>query len=182
MKSRKRLLGIDIGSVSISMVEMDYDKKIISCKYIQHYGKIRDSLLSLLNEIDIKKIGGITYTSSTPPILKNAFRCDSQVTVIEAVKHYCGTAGSVLIVGAEKFGLILFNSDGTYRKLRTNSSCAAGTGSFLDQQARRLNLKDAAELIETALKNTGDIPVIAARCAVFAKTDLIHAQQAGYSI
>ncbi|NOY09066.1 MAG: CoA activase [Spirochaetes bacterium] len=182
MKSQKRLLGIDIGSVSISMVEMDCDRKIISSKYIQHYGKIRDNLLSLLNKIDINNIGGITCTSSTPPILKNAFRCDSQVAVIEAVKHYCGTVGSILVVGAEKFGLILFNGDGTYRKLRTNSSCAAGTGSFLDQQARRLNLKDAAELSETALKNTGDIPVIASRCAVFAKTDLIHAQQEGYSI
>ncbi len=182
MKNRKRLLGIDIGSVSISMVETDYDRKIISSHYIQHYGKIRDNLLSLFNEIDINNIGGIACTSSTPPILKNAFRYDNQVTVIEAVKHYCGRVGSILIVGAEKFGLILFNSDGTYRKLRTNSSCAAGTGSFLDQQARRLNLKDAAELSETALRNTGDIPVIASRCAVFAKTDLIHAQQEGYSI
>jgi activator of 2-hydroxyglutaryl-CoA dehydratase len=53
----------------------------------------------------------------------------------------------------------------------------AGTGSFLDQQARRLNLSGAAELSRIACSNTGPVPKIASRCAVFAKRDLVHAQQ-----
>lgn len=180
MKNGNILLGIDIGSVSISLVEMDYRKKILSYKYLPHHGKIRENLISLIGEINLRKIGRIAYTSSTPPILKNAYRYDSQVTVIEAVEHYYKRVDSILIVGAEKFGLILFDGEGNYKKLKANSSCAAGTGSFLDQQAQRLNLKDVAELSQTALKNTGSIPTIASRCAVFAKTDLIHAQQEAY--
>ena len=66
--------------------------------------------------------------------------------------------------------------------MRSNSSCAAGTGSFLDQQAFRLNLPGIEVLSEVALKNKGPIPDIASRCSVFAKTDLIHAQQRGYSL
>jgi hypothetical protein len=62
------------------------------------------------------------------------------------------------------------------------TSCAAGTGSFLDQQARRLNLQTAEALSRRAICNRGNIPKIATRCAVFAKTDLVHAQQEGYTL
>jgi hypothetical protein len=83
-------------------------------------------------------------------------------------------------VGAERFSLVLFDRHGNYRSCRTNTSCASGTGSFLDQQAVRLGLEKGGVLAELALRNTGAFPLIASRCAVFAKTDLVHAQQAGY--
>ncbi|MBI4682241.1 MAG: CoA activase, partial [Nitrospirae bacterium] len=79
-------------------------------------------------------------------------------------------------------GLISFDEAGNYRNFKSNSSCAAGTGSFLDQQARRLNLSGIEELSGIAFNNKGVIPKIATRCAVFAKTDLVHAQQEGYSL
>ena len=85
-------------------------------------------------------------------------------------------------MGGEKFGLVLFDENDKYRKFKSNSSCAAGTGSFLDQQARRLNLKNISEFGDLAKTNKGDFPKIASRCSVFAKTDLIHAQQEGYSL
>ena len=90
-------------------------------------------------------------------------------------------AKSLLLVGAEKFSLIRFDDLGNFESARSNSSCAAGTGSFLDQQALRLNLAGIEELCDIAQKNNGPIPDIASRCSVFAKTDLIHAQQRGYS-
>ena len=89
---------------------------------------------------------------------------------------------SILNVGGEKFSLIRFDKDGHYQSLRSNTSCAAGTGGFLDQQAKRLSLKDSAELSKKALANTGETPKIASRCSVFAKTDIIHRQQEGYSL
>jgi len=52
-----------------------------------------------------------------------------------------------------------------------------GTGSFLDQQAKRLNLKSIETLRHVAFATRSNTPRIATRCAVFAKTDLIHAQQ-----
>ncbi|EKD26003.1 MAG: hypothetical protein ACD_79C01412G0001, partial [uncultured bacterium] len=58
----------------------------------------------------------------------------------------------------------------------------AGTGSFLDQQVSRLKIQDIDSFCEIAFSNKDTIPPIASRCAVFAKTDLIHAQQEGYSL
>ena len=71
---------------------------------------------------------------------------------------------------------------GNYQSTKINTSCAAGTGSFLDQQVGRLNLSGIVELCDRAIKNTGAIPPIASRCAVFSNTDIIHAQQRGYSV
>ncbi|MCK4515458.1 MAG: hypothetical protein KAU31_09385, partial [Spirochaetaceae bacterium] len=88
----------------------------------------------------------------------------------------------LLIIGGERFALIQFDGDGHYQSSRGNTGCAAGTGGFLDQQSQRLGLRDAGELGKLASENTGNRPKVASRCAVFAKTDLIHAQQEGYSL
>ena len=107
---------------------------------------------------------------------------NTQVAVIAATRQLCQEAVSVLHIGAEKFMLIKLDKNGNYQSTKTNTSCAAGTGSFLDQQAARLNLPGIEELCEKAKRNTGDVPVIASRCAVFANTDIIHAQQRGFSV
>jgi activator of 2-hydroxyglutaryl-CoA dehydratase len=86
-----------------------------------------------------------------------------------------------LHIGAEKFMLIRFDGSGNYQSTKTSTS-SAGTGSFLDQQTDRLNLSGIEELCERALKNDGEIPTIASRCAVFSNTDIIHAQQRGFSV
>ena len=99
-----------------------------------------------------------------------------------AVSQLSLDARSILHVGAERFFLLELDEKGSYTHTSHSSSCAAGTGSFLDQQALRLNLKDTAHLSDMALQNHSAIPDIAARCSVFAKTDLIHAQQKGYSL
>ncbi len=91
-------------------------------------------------------------------------------------------ARSIVFVGGEKFGLIRLSETGAYRGARTSSSCAAGTGSFLDQQARRLGFAGVDELVRRALASTTPAPKISTRCAVFARTDLVHAQQAGHSL
>ncbi|MGD9824783.1 acyl-CoA dehydratase activase, partial [Desulfobacter sp.] len=89
---------------------------------------------------------------------------------------------AILHVGGEKFFLSLFDSHGNYRGQRHNSGCAAGTGAFLDQQAGRIHLQGSANISSLALENRDQRPDIATRCAVFAKTDLIHAQQQGYDL
>jgi predicted CoA-substrate-specific enzyme activase len=101
---------------------------------------------------------------------------------MEAIRRRHGQAGAILTVGGERFSLVTFDEAGNYLGCKTNTSCAAGTGSFLDQQARRLNLPGSETLAALALKNRGPLPQIASRCAVFAKTDLIHAQQEGFPL
>ena len=176
------IVGIDIGSVALSVVVVDEKGAVINSFYQFHTGAISDTLRSILNNIDIKRVGGIAMTLSGPEIFSNVSRYDTQIAMIAAVKKYHAEVGSILFVGGENFGLITFNELGDYERFRSNSSCAAGTGSFLDQQAKRLNLKSIETLSSVAFCNQSNTPKIATRCAVFAKTDLIHAQQEGYSI
>jgi predicted CoA-substrate-specific enzyme activase len=176
------IVGIDIGSVALSMVVMDEKGAVSNSFYQFHQGAIADTLRQMLSRIEITRIGGIAMTQSGPDLLQNAERFDSQIAMIAAVKKYHDEIGSILFVGGENFGLITFNKEGDYERFRSNSSCAAGTGSFLDQQAKRLNLKSIETLSTVAFCNQSNTPKIATRCAVFAKTDLIHAQQEGYSV
>lgn len=182
MKDWAGIVGIDIGSVGVSVVELSPQGEVRKTGYACHLGNPKDTLRRLLNDIPLERGYAVAATSGTPKWVAAHRRTDHQVAVIRACKdRYLGLA-AILIVGGEKFGLIRFEPDGTYRDFRTNSSCAAGTGSFLDQQAQRLKLRDTAELSELALRNRGPVPGIASRCAVFAKTDLIHAQSEGYAL
>lgn len=182
MRSTTNFLGIDVGSVAISIVLLNSNKEVLQTAYDFHEGQIAVKLKELLSSFNMKNIGGIATTSSTPATVRGNAVYDSRVSYITAVQQLYEKAGSILIVGGEKFGLVQFDENHNYRKFKSNSSCAAGTGSFLDQQAKRLNLKTIAEFSDLACRNTGDFPKIASRCSVFAKTDLIHAQQEGYSL
>ncbi|MFC1585239.1 acyl-CoA dehydratase activase [Fibrobacterota bacterium] len=176
------VLGIDIGSVAVSTVMVDEIGKIVTSDYRFHQGRIRSALLESLGCHDLSPLCGLAVTSSSPKEFVEAGSYDTQVSIIHGVKKIHPDAGSILIIGGENFGLIKFNEKGAYESLRTNTSCAAGTGSFLDQQARRLNLEGSHSLSESAQTNEIVTPKIATRCAVFAKTDLIHAQQEGFSL
>jgi activator of 2-hydroxyglutaryl-CoA dehydratase len=179
---RKNFLGIDIGSVSVTIAVTDRHDQVLLSGYAFHKGRIPKTLFSLLKDVDVNSIAAVGYTSSSRSIIRKGRSVDSRVAYITAAKHFHPGVRSLLIIGAEKFGLVTFDNNGEYSNFKSNSSCAAGTGNFLDQQAERLNLKDIQEFCKIAYENKGPIPKIASRCAVFAKTDLIHAQQEGYSL
>jgi predicted CoA-substrate-specific enzyme activase len=179
---RDYILGLDIGSVSVSVAVTDRKGRIIHSGYDFHKGRIPETLFTLLGKIETEDIRTVGYTSSSGSVIKQGKRVDSRVAYITAARHLHPEVRSLLIIGAEKFGLVTFDSNGEYSNFKSNSSCAAGTGNFLDQQAERLNLQDIREFSRIAYENKGPIPKIASRCAVFAKTDLIHAQQEGYSL
>jgi|WetSurSiteA1Bulk_404760.scaffolds.fasta_scaffold01592_2 predicted CoA-substrate-specific enzyme activase len=177
------VLGIDIGSVSLSIVQLAADGRILRQYYKFHKGNINNAFSDAAKIFDLKGISAIACTSSSVCLnQKLVLNYNAQVAIIEASKYYCPKAASILHIGAEKFMLIRFDDGGNYQSTKTNSSCAAGTGSFLDQQTERLNLSGIEELCERALRNTEEIPHIASRCAVFSNTDIIHAQQRGYSV
>ncbi|MFO7557511.1 MAG: acyl-CoA dehydratase activase [Desulfobacterales bacterium] len=182
MFKNSNILGVDIGSVSISIVEMAPDKQIVRTAYEFHQGKITETLIRVLSHFDLPGVCGIASTSSTPPVLRVNQRYDNRVSIMKATRFFHDSVCAILIVGGEKFGLIRFDDLGNYFNFKSNTSCAAGTGSFLDQQAGRLGLSNIGELSELAFKNNGPVPKIASRCAVFAKTDLAHAQQEGYTL
>jgi len=181
-KTPCQILGFDIGSVAIAVTGVAIDKEILWTRYGFHHGNLKQTLSALLTGIDLSQVGWIAATTSTPDVIKATCRYDNRIAVISAARTFHSTVGSILIVGGEKFGLIRFDRNGNYLGYKANTSCAAGTGSFLDQQAERLSLKGIDELGGMAFANAGRVPKIASRCAVFAKTDLVHAQQEGYDL
>jgi predicted CoA-substrate-specific enzyme activase len=177
------ILGIDIGSVSLNIVQLDTDGKILRRFSQFHKGNIQNAFSEAGKIFDLSQINAIACTSSSICLNKKLILYyNAQVAIMAAARHFCTDAVSVLHIGAEKFMLIKFDPNGNYQSSKVNSSCAAGTGSFLDQQAVRLNLSGIEELCDKALKNTEEVPAIASRCAVFSKTDIIHAQQRGFSV
>ena len=175
-------LGVDTGSVAISMVQLDHDGSVINSGYRFHQGRITETLLEMERGFDLSSVRAVAHVSGNRLFNKTVPYYDSLTSIIEAVQHYYDFPGALLYVGAARFHLINFDSEANYMNTVTNTSCAAGTGSFLDQQSGRLKLKGIEQLCEIADRNREMIPDIASRCAVFAKTDLIHAQQAGYSL
>ncbi len=179
---KKRILGIDAGSVTVSVVELKKDGTLFREMYVPHWGKPASCLYDILSKMDLSGIIGVARTSTAPDLMRGSLTYDSRIAMIAGSKSRFPSPRSILHVGGEKFSLIRFDSDANYKKLSSNTSCAAGTGGFLDQQAKRLDMKDSAELSAKALANKGETPKIASRCSVFAKTDIIHRQQEGYSL
>ncbi len=183
MPKKDHYLGIDIGSVSIALALLNEELRIVHTSYAFHNGQLAESLAKSLHAIDFGRVRAVGCTSPTAALLKHHDQVtDSRVAYITAAKSYHPGLQALLIIGAEKFGLATFNNRGEYLNFKSNTSCAAGTGNFLDQQVARLNLKSIQEFCDLAYSNRGSFPLIASRCAVFAKTDLIHAQQEGYTL
>ena len=181
-------MGFDIGSVSLNTVIMDSGFNMIRDYYDYTHGKPFEVLYSrveeLLKEIRPDQIKLIAFTGTggklasklTGGIFVNEII--SQATSIGTLYPYAQT---VIEIGGEDSKLILLEKDlatGVSKLVdfEMNSICAAGTGSFLDQQARRIGVSIEKEFGEMALKSEHP-PRIAGRCSVFAKSDMIHLQQ-----
>ena len=176
------VVGVDVGAVSVSAVELSPDGKVLRTQYRLHQGDVETALAAVLGDVDLPALGALVCTTSAPALLQADARYDNQICLITAARRFHPRARSILVIGGERFGLVRFDETGTYLSFKANPLCAAGTGGFVDQQARRLNLEGARSLAELALANRDEPPQIASRCAVFAKTDLAHAQQEGYAL
>jgi len=178
----RHYLGIDIGSVSLSYVLIDQSKSILQKGYLFHHGNIYGLLKETLDGLDLSLVQQVAFNHKACDFFTAGVSVNEQVALIEGALFQQADFGGMFVIGGETFGLILFDEQNHYRRYIANSSCAAGTGGFLDQQAERLGLSDSAELSLLAETFKGTPPKIATRCAVFAKTDLIHSQQQGYSL
>ena len=168
-------LGIDIGSISTKGVLIDEDNNIISSSYITTDGSPIDATKRLLNK-------GIGTTGSARKII--GLMLDANVVKNEITAHAIGTLTlypdirTILEIGGQDSKIILIN-DGIITDYAMNTLCAAGTGSFLSSQAKRLGI-DVKKFGDIAC-NSENPTKIAARCTVFAESDLVHKAQIGYS-
>ena len=177
------IAGIDIGSVSIAMVLLDGRGQITYRDYCFHRGTIHAALKTLFDKLPVRQLKGFGVVAERGrEFFRSGVEVNEQVALIAGVKHFFPKPGAIITIGGETFGLILFDRQGHYNKYISNSACAAGTGAFLDQQASRLGLSGSDELSRLAEIYQGDPPPIATRCAVFARTDLVHIQQQGYGL
>jgi activator of 2-hydroxyglutaryl-CoA dehydratase len=174
------ILGLDIGSMSISAVRLNSEKQIAGSFYEAHHGRIGKCLQKMARRLDPANSLDIALTASTLQYSGDFEFTDIQTALISASRYPGKDFDHILHVGAEKFYLVKKDADGRYGSSRTNTSCAAGTGSFLDQQVKRLGILSIEEFCKLAENNRDDVPDIASRCSVFAKTDLFHAQQEGH--
>lgn len=158
MDAKATILGVNVGSVSVSIASIDGEGRLLRSDYAIHKGDVRGTLLRLLAKIDLGGLRGIGATAGAGGTVRADKIYDPGVAYVTAARRLHGEMSALLIVGGEKFALINFNDDGSYSDSRGNSPCAAGTGSFLDQQAGRLGLDGSAALSRTALAADGATP------------------------
>ena len=175
-----RFIGLDAGSVSVKLVILNDQGNIHDKYYERHRGYPLRTSLQLLREITQD---GSQYSLT---VTGSAGRLIASVLGLEPVNEIVAQSYStsrlfphiqtIIEMGGEDSKLILLGKGSRIiSDFSMNSVCAAGTGSFLDQQAERL-LLTIDEFSDMALKSKKP-PRIAGRCSVFAKSDMIHLQQ-----
>ena len=88
MESKKRVIGIDAGSVTVSVVVMDLSGTVLSHQYEYHHGKPALVLRDLLLEINYSNVIGVARTSSAPDIYEGAVSFDPNISIIKGVKFF----------------------------------------------------------------------------------------------
>lgn len=175
-------LGIDAGSTFLKIVGMNEKRKIIFTEYKAHLGEAEKTLWQVLSEQQlITEDVSLACTGS----LSEAIALSMGASYVDDVRAAATFARSffpdirnIIDIGGGSLTLIRLDENGNLADFSTNSLCAAGTGAFLDEQADRLHI--SYDWLNK-MKPVENPAVIATRCAVFAKSDLIHNQQAGKS-
>ncbi|MGI6669013.1 MAG: acyl-CoA dehydratase activase [Acetivibrionales bacterium] len=179
-------LGIDVGSVSINIVLADEDGNISGKLYRRTNGRpvvsLREGLAEIAEKHDYPLILAVGATGSgreLAGVLVGADAVKNEITshAIAAQSIVPGVR-TIIEIGGQDSKIIILR-DGIVYDFAMNTVCAAGTGSFLDRQAARLNIP-IEEFGELALHSKSPVR-IAGRCAVFAESDMIHKQQLGHS-
>ena len=176
-------LGIDVGSTTVKLVVLDDENKIVYSRYERHMSNVFEKVAELFE--DLKETMGdvsfnVTITGSgglSLSKLLGVYFEQEVVTCSHAVEQLIPDTDVAIELGGEDAKITFY---GQTVEQRMNGTCAGGTGAFIDQMAVLLNT-DAAGLNEAA-KNYKMIYPIAARCGVFAKTDIQPMINEGASI
>jgi predicted CoA-substrate-specific enzyme activase len=181
-------LGIDVGSVSTKVVVIDPRGKVLSSRYLRTNGRPIDTLqqgmrlvgAEIGDQVEVKGCGATGSARHLAGLMIGADVVKNEITA-HAVAASRAVAGvqTIIEIGGQDSKIIIMR-DGVVVDFGMNTVCAAGTGSFLDQQASRLQIP-IEDFGKYAVKAKHPVR-IAGRCAVFAESDMIHKQQLGYSL
>ena len=174
MNEKLYKLGIDIGSTTVKIAILDEQDNLIFSDYERHFANIQETLSNLLHKA-FDSTGEIMVspmiTGSGGLTLAKHLGIDfvqEVIAVSTALTHYAPQTDVAIELGGEDAKIIYFENGNVEQRM--NGICAGGTGSFIDQMASLIQT-DASGLNEYA-KNYKAIYPIAARCGVFAKTDI----------
>ena len=174
MSEMQYTLGIDIGSTTVKIAVLDQRQQILFSDYQRHFANIRETLSGLLQQA-YDKLGNITVhpmiTGSGGLTLANHLQVpfvQEVIAVSTSLQTFAPVTDVAIELGGEDAKIIYF--EGGNVEQRMNGICAGGTGSFIDQMASLLQT-DATGLNEYA-RNYHSLYTIAARCGVFAKSDI----------
>ncbi len=186
--SQRKYMGIDIGSVSLNIAIIDEQVRLLASVYERTKGQPVPVLLEAFGRLagDFPTVDGVVATGSGRDLVADILSVDREneiITQARAVAYYHPEVRTVIEIGGQDSKLIFMDFDEKKGKPviidhALNEICAAGTGSFLDQQAYRLGISIDKEFGSLALKSQRP-STIAGRCSVFAKTDMVHLQQEG---
>ena len=179
-------LGVDVGSVSTDMVLLDDKKRVLEKHYLRTKGKpiqaIQEGFKLLKGKYDKNEIAAAGTTGSGRQIASTLIGADAVKNEITAhavaALELDRTVNTIIEIGGQDSKIIIIKN-GIVTDFAMNTVCAAGTGSFLDRQAERLEIP-IERFGDYALSANNSVR-IAGRCAVFAESDMIHKQQLGYN-
>lgn len=181
-------LGVDVGSVSTNVILIDEQEKVLETLYLRTQGQpikaVQKGLEFIRERIPSDmEIGGLGTTGSGRHLSSVILGADSVKNEITAhavaASRLVKSVQTILEIGGQDSKIIILRN-GIVADFAMNTVCAAGTGSFLDQQAARLNIP-IEDFGPIALKSTSPVR-IAGRCSVFAESDMIHKQQMGHNL
>lgn len=182
-------LGIDVGSVSTNLVVLDEDANVVAAIYRRTQGQpiraVQEGMRELIellggNQIEIRGVGTTGSARNLTAAIVGADVVKNEITAhAVAASNVIPDVNTVLEIGGQDSKLIILR-DAIVTDFTMNSVCAAGTGSFLDQQAGRLGIP-IEEFGSYALRSESAAH-IAGRCSVFAESDMIHKQQVGVNM
>jgi predicted CoA-substrate-specific enzyme activase len=180
-------LGLDVGSVSVDLAVLDAKGEVLESKYVRHRGHpnraAAEAIREVLERYPAGEIGLVAATGTAGDAVAhhlNGVMVNEVIAQAVATGRLCPDVRTVIDIGGEDSKLVVLRRDEATGRagvadFAMNTMCAAGTGSFLDQQASRLGLS-IEEFGKLALESEHP-PRVAGRCSVFAKSDMIHLQQ-----
>ena len=181
-------LGVDVGSVTTKIAAVDEEDELVANVYLPTEGNPIKMVQQGMGQMKQMlppgaEISGVATTGSArylAGVIVGADLVKNEITShAVAALHYDPEVQTVFEIGGQDSKIIIIR-DGVVTDFGMNTVCAAGTGSFLDHQALRLNMS-IEEFARRAL--LGKLPVrIAGRCTVFAESDMVHKQQMGHHI
>lgn len=181
-------LGIDVGSVTTKLAVLDKEDQLIDSLYLHTQGQpiaiVQQGLREIANRLPPgARIIGVGTTGSArylAGVVVSADVIKNEITSqAVAALHFLPDVQTVIEIGGQDSKIIMIRH-GIVTDFGMNTVCAAGTGSFLDQQAQRLGMR-IEDFGNRALESKKPVR-IAGRCTVFAESDMIHKQQSGHRI